>query len=222
MTTIVLDCERDRRIAFDPKKTALACIDFQSDFVDPLGMSASRGLPIQELSAALPHAARALAAARDAGLFVFHTREAYAPDLSDLNAFRRRYDTVIGSEGPQGRFLVRGARGTEIVAEVAPRAGEPVVDKAGFNAFHQTALDTILRTRGIETLLLMGLTTQCCVSSTMRGAVELGYACVVLQDCTAAYDPADHEASIRVIYSENHNFGWVSDSTRLVAALAQK
>ncbi len=219
MSSIVLACERGRSIELDAARTALACIDFQADFVAPDGRAASRGLPVQHLAAVLPAAARALAAARDAGLFVFHTREAYAPDLSDLNAFRRRYDKAIGSAGPLGRFLVRGEAGTRIVDAMAPRPGEPVIDKAGFNAFHHTALDTVLRACGIDTLLLAGLTTQCCVASTHRGAVDHGYACVLLQDCAAAYDPADHDASVRVIYSENHNFGWVSDSVRLVRAL---
>ena len=89
-----------------------------------------------------------------------------------------------------------------------------MIDKAGFSAFHRTSLDSILRERGIDTLLLTGVTTQCCVASTLRSAVDLGYYCVLLQDACAAYDPADHEATLRVIYSEDHTFGWVSDSLR--------
>jgi nicotinamidase-related amidase len=100
-----------------------------------------------------------------------------------------------------------------------PVAREPVIDKAGFSAFHQTTLDTMLRERGIDTLLFTGYTTQCCVASTLRHAVDLGYACVLLQDACAAYDPADHEATVRVMYSEGDNFGWVSDSQRLATAL---
>ncbi len=217
---IHLACERGRSIEFDLSKAALACIDFQGDFVLETGMNASRGLPVARLAAALPPAARVLHAAREAGMFVFHTREAYLPDLSDLNLFRRRYDDVIGAPGPLGRFLVRGERGTEIVEPLRPLAGEPTIDKAGFNAFHQTSLETVLRVRGIETLFLMGLTSQCCVASTFRAAVDIGYCCVLLQDATAAFESEDHEASVRVIYSENHNFGWVSDSTRFKQSLA--
>ncbi len=220
MACLVLACEQGRSILLDPQRTALGCIDFQADFVLATGMSASRGMAVAHLAAALPAAARALQAARAAGMLVFHTREAYAPDLSDLSRSRRRNDTIVGAQGPLGRFLIRGEAGSEIVAPMRPIEGEPVLDKAGFNAFHRTALDTVLRAREIETVLLMGFTTQCCVSSTLRGAVEYGYQCVLLQDASAAYDPLDHQASVRVIYSEHHNFGWVSDSLRLQAAVA--
>lgn len=216
MARITLSCERGRSIELDTARTALGCIDFQADFVLPEGRAGASGAP---LMAAIPSAQRALSAARDAGLFVFFTRECYAPDLSDLNAFRRQNDLAIGSPGPMGRFLVKGERGTEIIPDVLPLDREPVIDKAGFSAFHQTTLDTVLRVRGIDTLLLMGYTTQCCVASTLRHAVDLGYACVLLQDACAAYDPLDHEATVRVMYSEGDNFGWVSDSKRLATAL---
>ena len=219
MARIKLSCERGRSIELDTARTALGCIDFQADFVLPEGRAGALGSPIEPLVAAIPAAQRALAAARDAGMLVFFTRECYAPDLSDLNAFRRKNDLVIGSPGPLGRFLVRGERGTEIIPHLLPADGEPVIDKAGFSAFHQTTLDTVLRVRGIDTLLLMGYTTQCCVASTLRQAVDLGYACVLLQDACAAYDPADHDATVRVMYSEGDNFGWVSDSARLADAV---
>lgn len=219
LARIKLACERGRSIELDTERTALACIDFQADFVLPEGRAGALGIPVEPLVAAIPAAQRALAAARDAGMLVFFTRECYAPDLSDLNAFRRKHDLAIGSSGPLGRFLVKGERGTEIIADLRPADGEPVIDKAGFSAFHQTPLDTVLRVRGIETLLLMGYTTQCCVASTLRQAVDLGYACVLLQDACAAYDPADHEASVRVMYSEGDNFGWVSDSVRVAGAV---
>jgi biuret amidohydrolase len=219
LARIKLSCERGRSIELDPARTALGCIDFQADFVLPEGRAGALGLPIEALMAAIPAAQRALSAAREAGMLVFFTRECYAPDLSDLNAFRRQNDLAIGSPGPLGRFLVKGEQGTEIIPDVCPSDREPVIDKAGFSAFHQTTLDTVLRVRGIDTLLLMGYTTQCCVASTLRHAVDLGYGCVLLADACAAYDPADHQASIRVMYSEGDNFGWVSDSERLADAV---
>lgn len=219
MARINLPCERGRSIELDTARTALACIDFQADFVLPEGRAGALGLPVEALVAAIPAAQRALSAAREAGMLVFFTRECYAPDLSDLNQFRRQNDLVIGSPGPLGRFLVKGEKGTEIIADLRPADREPVIDKAGFSAFHQTTLDTVLRVRGIDTLLLMGYTTQCCVASTLRQAVDLGYACVLLQDACAAYDPADHEATVRVMYSEGDNFGWVTDTQRLATAL---
>ncbi|WP_217705076.1 cysteine hydrolase family protein [Peristeroidobacter soli] len=209
-----LSCERGRSISLSPDTTALVCIDFQRDFVSLDGMAAARGAPVEQLLSATAAARVALDIARELHMFVAHTREVYAPDLSDLNRYRRQFDTVIGAAGPLGRFLVRGEQGSEIVDEMRPHADEPVIDKAGFSAFHRTSLDDILRERGIDTLLLTGVTTQCCVASTLRSAVDLGYCCVLLQDACAAYDPADHEATLRVIFSEGHTFGWVSDTTR--------
>ena len=215
-----LACERGRSIEFDVRATALLCIDFQRDFLAPDGLAASHHANIAPLERAALRAEKVLAAARRGGLFVVHTREIYAPDLADLNSFRRRYDRSIGQPGPLGRFLIRGEQGSEICDSLAPHPGEPVVDKAAFNAFCGTSLDSMLRTRGIETLLLTGVTTQCCIASTLRGAVDIGYRCVVLADACAAYDPEDHEATLRVIYSENHTFGWVSDTARACAAIS--
>ena len=219
MSSLLLDCEHGRSIALDVGKTALACVDFQKDFMAAEGMAAHRGARVEHLRASLPGAQRALAAARKAGIFVFHTREVYLPDLSDLNLYRRRYDSAVGASGPLGRFLIRGEAGSEILESMQPLANEPVIDKAGFSAFHLTTLDAILRVRGIETLLITGVTTQCCVASTLRSAVDLGYSCVLLRDACAAYDPADHEATIQVIYSESHTLGWVSDSRRFSDAV---
>lgn len=213
-------CDHDRSIAIRIERSALLCIDFQNDFVRPDGMAASRGQRTEELAAVLPAARSVLQACRRARLAVVHTRESYLPSLADLNATRRVYDTIVGVEGPLGRFLVRGEHGTEITEEMAPLPDEAVIDKPGFNAFFQTALDTTMRARGVDTLFLMGFTTQCCVASTMRGAVDIGYRCVLLDDCCAAFDPADHEATVRVMHSENDNFGWVSDARRVVEALA--
>ncbi|MBL8269275.1 cysteine hydrolase family protein [Steroidobacter sp.] len=222
MTSLILNCERGRSITLEPRKTALACIDFQKDFVAADGMAASRGASMESVNEAIPAAQRVLMTARNAGIFVFHTREVYAPDLSDLNAYRKRNDSAVGAAGPLGRFMIQGERGSDIVASMQPAPGEPVIDKAGFSAFHQTSLDTILRTRGIEVLLLTGVTTQCCVASTLRAAVDIGYSCVLLKDACAAYDPADHEATVRVIYSENDTFGWVSDSRRFMMSVADR
>jgi nicotinamidase-related amidase len=183
-------------------------------------MYGSRGAPAVALSErVIPPAKRVLEAARRARMRIVHFRECYAPDLHDLNPYRRLRDTIVGERGPLGRFLISDADGSRIVDELSPLPGEPVIDKAGFSGFHRTRLDELLRANGITHVVLMGITTQCCVSSTVRGAVDYGYVPLVLEDCCGAYDPADHAASIRVIYSENHNFGWVSDSARFVAAL---
>ena len=212
-------CERGQLYEFEAGSAGLLCVDYQTDFLSERGMCASRGLPVAALGRVLQPSQAVLAAARRKGLFVAHMRESYSADLSDLNAFRSARDKIIGAPGPLGRFLIRGERGTEIVSAMAPRPSEPVIDKAGFNGFHATVLDELLRSRGVSHLLIMGITTQCCISSTLRGAVDHGYFPLVVADCCAAWDEQDHLASLRVIYSENHQFGWVSDSARVLAAL---
>lgn len=214
-----VNCEGGLTYRFDPARTALLSIDFQRDFLDPQGMAAARGLPVANLMPILPRARTILLTGRRLGLPVIHMRECYAPDLADLNPYRRYRDTIIGQPGPLGRFLIRGEPGTEIVGPMQPLPGEPVIDKPCFNGFHQTGLDEMLRARAITHLVIMGITTQCCIASTLRSAVDYGYFNLLLRDCCAAFDPADHEASLRVIYSENHTFGWVSDTARFLAAI---
>jgi nicotinamidase-related amidase len=212
-------CDQDQLFEFNPVSTALLCIDFQMDFLSEKGLCAERELPIGVLRRTLEPSRRVLAGARAAGMKVLYTRECYAPDLSDLNAFRRERDTIIGVPGPLGRFLLRGEPGTAIVPEMAPAADETIIDKPGFSAFFRTPLDALLRQSGISHLILVGVTTQVCVSSTIRAAVDHGYFPLLLEDCCAAWDLRDHEASIRIIFSENHQFGWVSDSTRFLNSL---
>jgi len=212
-------CERGQSYPFEAGKTALLCIDYQRDFLTPEGMCAARGLPIGNLTKVIEPARQAQRAARSHGLAVLHLRECYSPDLSDLNRFRTARDTIIGEPGPLGRFLVNGEAGTRIIDELAPIAGEPIIDKAGFSGFYRTQLDALLQERGITHLVLMGITSQCCVASTLRAAVDHGYFPLVLEDCCAAYEPLHHEATIDAIFSENHQFGWVSNARRFVTAL---
>src|SRR3984957_12425903 len=136
-------CDQNQSFEFNPTSTALLCIDYQMDFLSEKGLCAERELPIDVLRRTLAPSRRVLAGARAAGIKVLHTRECYAPDLSDLNAFRRERDTIIGAPGPLGRFLIRGEQGTIIVDEMAPRPSEPVIDKPGFSAFYGTELDAL-------------------------------------------------------------------------------
>jgi nicotinamidase-related amidase len=213
-------CEQDQSYEFTPERTTLLCIDYQRDFLTKEGLCAERGLPIERLNRTLAPASKVLKAAREAGIAVIHTRECYAPDLSNLNAFRRERDTIIGAPGPLGRFLIRGEQGTIIVDEMAPRPSEPLIDKPGFSAFYGTELDALLKKAGISHMVIIGVTTQVCVASTLRATVDHGYFPLLLADCCAAWDDRDHDATIRVIFQENHQFGWVSDSERFLRSLA--
>jgi len=207
---------------FDPKTAALVMIDFQRDFVEPGGFGAALGNDVSLLRRAVAPAARVLAAARARGLLVVHTREGHRPDLADCppsKKARGRLKAGIGDPGPMGRILVRGEPGHDIVTELHPRPGEPVVDKPGKGAFYATDLDAILRNRGIAQLAVCGVTTEVCVHTTVREANDRGYDCLVLEDCVASYFPHLHEAALEMIKAQGGIFGWVADSRRFLAAL---
>ncbi len=207
---------------FTPKTAALVMIDFQRDFVDPGGFGEALGNDVSLLRKAVPPARRVLEAARQAGLLVLHTREGHRPDLADCppaKKARGRLKTGIGDKGPMGRILVRGEYGHDIVKELAPIPGEPVVDKPGKGAFYATDLDAILKNRGVRQLVVCGVTTEVCVQTTVREANDRGYDCLVLSDCVGSYFPKFQEAALEMIKAQGGIFGWVSDSRRFLEAL---
>ncbi len=212
-------------LPFDWQSTALVVIDMQRDFLDPQGYAAKAGLDVSLLRVAIPGVARVLAAAREAGLLIIHTREANAPDLSDVPPTfmeaTRRTGAPVGSEGPLGRLLIRGEFGAGIVDELAPRGSEIVIDKPGFSAFEGTALGSMLTARGIRSLILCGITTEVCVSSTLRTAIDRGFRCVTLRDACASADVSLHDAAMRMIQVEGGVFGLVGTVDDAVAWLAE-
>ena len=173
-------------LEFDPKTTALLIIDMQRDFVMPGGFGEALGNDVTPLQATIAPTARVLEAARKREMLVVHTREGHRPDLTDCppsKLVRGRGKTRIGDPGPMGRILVRGEVGHDIVPELYPRAGEPVIDKPGKGAFYATNLGLILANRGIENLLVCGVTTEVCVNTTVREGNDRGFRCIVLSDC---------------------------------------
>jgi nicotinamidase-related amidase len=208
---------------FDPASTALVMIDFQRDFVYPGGFGESLGNDTSFLLQALPPAKRVLDACRAAGMFVIHTREGHRADLSDCPPakwHRGNPKIHIGDEGPMGRLLVRGEYGHDIVEEVYPIAGEPVVDKPGKGAFYATDLDTILKTRGISKLVVCGVTTEVCVQTSVREANDRGYDALVISDAVGSYFPEFQSAALAMIKAQGGIFGFVGTSDDFVAALA--
>jgi biuret amidohydrolase len=204
-------------------KTALLIIDMQRDFLEPGGFGAALGNDVTRLQAAVTPCREVLAAARRAGMLVIHTREGHRPDLSDappLKVDRGDPALRIGAPGPMGRILIRGEPGHDIIPELYPVAGEPVIDKPGKGAFYQTDLELMLHNRGIETLLVCGVTTEVCVNTTVREANDRGFRCIVLADCCASYFPQFHEMGLAMIKAQGGIFGWVSASRHLLNSMA--
>jgi nicotinamidase-related amidase len=206
---------------FDVDSTALVIIDMQRDFVLPGGFGEALGNDTSLLLAAVEPIQRVLERARDIGMFVIHTREGHRPDLTDCPAAKltRGGKTFIGEDGPMGRILVRGEQGHDIIHQLYPIEGEPVIDKPGKGSFHATDLQQILFDRGIKTLVVCGVTLEVCVHTTVREANDRGYECVVLSDCVASYFPEFQRVGLEMIKAQGAIFGWVSDSKRALAAL---
>ena len=219
-----------RRIEAEPSPlivefdhAALIIIDMQRDFLEPGGFGETLGNNVSLLSAAVPPLRKVLDAARKAGMLIIHTREGHRPDLSDAprhKVERGEPALRIGAPGPMGRILVRGEPGHDIIPELYPADGEPVIDKPGKGAFYQTDLELMLKNREIDTLFVCGVTTEVCVNTTVREANDRGFRCIVLSDCCASYFPEFHAAGLAMIKAQGGIFGWISASPLLLTAMA--
>jgi nicotinamidase-related amidase len=210
-------------VTVELERTALVLIDMQRDFLEPGGFGETLGNDVSRLRAVIGPCKAMLEAARRRGLLIVHTREGHRPDLSDAPSAkieRGAPSLRIGDRGPMGRILVRGEPGHDFVAELYPLAGEPIVDKPGKGAFYATDLHSILANRGIENLIVGGVTTEVCVHTTVREANDRGYRCLVPGDGCGSYFPEFHDVGLRMIKAQGGIFGWVTASAEILAALA--
>ena len=220
MTTITLPT-RPYPLTIDLEKTALMVIDMQNDFCSVGGWGDRKGFDISQTRKPIQPIQKLLAALRQTPVTIIHTREGHRPDLSDCPPHKlarsQHQNAPIGSEGAMGRLLTRGSKSHDFVDELQPMPGEIILDKPGKGSFVATDLDLILRQRGIRQLLFTGVTTECCVQTTLRTANDLGYECVLLEDCCASFVPDFHRVTVEMTQII---FGWVTNSTELVEALA--
>lgn len=221
MQTIEIIAEPEA-ISIELAKTAVVFIDMQRDFLEPGGFGESLGNDVSLLSAAIAPCKALLRAARQHEMLVIHTREGHLPDMSDAHKAKvERGDPSvrIGQMGPMGRILIRGEPGQDIIHELYPQLGEPVIDKPGKGAFYATDLQAILESNAIENLIVCGVTTEVCLHTTVREANDRGYRCIVPGDCCGSYIPEFHEVGLRMIKAQSGIFGWVTDSQNILSAL---
>lgn len=211
---------RNHSFSLNLKTTALLIIDMQNDFCHPEGFSSSvLNLDITAIRQIIPSIQKIIAWARQNSILVIYTRESHRPDLSDLTVSKKqRYKNAgspIGTLGKMGRYLVQGEVGTKIIDELQPLESEIQIDKPAHSAFVDSHLELILHRNDITHLLIAGVTTECCVLSTYRHASDLGFFCLLMEDCCAAFTEKNHEAALEVVLAEDGVLGWVSSSSEL-------
>jgi nicotinamidase-related amidase len=202
--------------SFEKDSVALVVIDMQRDFLEPGGFGESLGNDVSQLRRTIKPLAAFMATWRAAGLPIIHTREGHLPDLSDCppaKLMRGAPSMRIGDPSPNGRILIRGEQGHDIIDELQPIEGEAVVDKPGKGAFYATELQELLEKDGIKSLLVAGVTTEVCVHTTVREANDRGYECLVLADCVGSYFPEFQRVGLEMIAAQGGIFGWVAEST---------
>ena len=229
---VVVDA-RPNALTIDPRQTAVIVVDMQNDFGSEGGMFARAGIDISSIQAAVAPTSRVLASARDAGMPIVYLKMGFSADLADAGGAeapnRVRHlaifgvgQLVVAPDGRESRVLIRDTWNTDILLELAPQPGNRIVNKHRFSGFFETELDAILRELGVTTLVFTGCTTSVCVESTLRDAFFRDYQCLLLADCTAepignGLPRSNHEATLLLV---ELLFGWVSDSTALLQALA--
>ena len=183
----------------DPAKTALVLIEYQNDFTTEGGSLHDAVKEVMDETGMIENSQRVVEEARRAGATIVHAPISFAPGYGELGDPAKVYGILKGVL--DSNSFVKGTWGVEICDELAPQEGDIVVEgKRGLDTFATTNLDFVLRSREIDTVILGGFLTNCCVESTMRTGYEKGYEVITLSDCVAATSPEEHENAIRFDY----------------------
>lgn len=200
-------------LQLDPAKTAVVLIEYQNEFTSDGGVLHDAVAPVMAKTGMLDKTVALVEAARAAGVTIMHAPITFAPGYGELS--RHPYGILKGVV--DGNAFVKGTWGAAIVDQLSPADGDILIEgKRGLDTFASTNLDFILRSKGIETVILAGFLTNCCVESTMRSAYENGYRVITLTDCTAATSPEEHDNAIAYDYPM---FSIPVESAQVVAAL---
>jgi len=181
----------------NPATTALVLVEFQNDFTSQGGSLHEAVAGVMASTGMLDKAAHAADATRAAGACVIHSPITFQPGYYEIT--KHPYGILAGVV--DSTSFVKGTWGAEIVDSMKPKDGDIVLEgKRGLDAFASTNLDFILRSKGIQTVVLAGFLTNCCVESTMRSAYERGYEVITLTDCVAATSQPEHDNAIQYDY----------------------
>lgn len=194
-------------------RTALLIVDMQADFVSPDGAAGRWGVDLSTVPAALAVAQRLAEAARAAKVPVvfaglFTRPETDSPVL--LERLRRR-----GGDPEVEAAVCRDEEAGSVFVGPLPQPNERIVRKTRYSAFWDTDLDEHLRAIAVDTVVLAGVTTECCVADTARDAFNLDYHVIVAADACAAYEPDLHAGALKVM---DLNTAIVTDASRILAA----
>jgi len=187
---------QDRVIGHDHKGTALLIVDMQNDFCLPEGKLARSGVDVSAIHAIIPRIARLIEAARTGGVPVVHIAVVQPSNLAEISP---SFLQLLRTTSPLAPFGVEGTWGAEIVADLAPRPGEPLIVKRRSGAFTKSSLDDRLRQLGAERLIVAGEQTPGCIEATVRQAADLDYFPVLATDCVVAFDRELHDAALKVM-----------------------
>jgi ureidoacrylate peracid hydrolase len=212
-------------LEIDLDHTAALVVDMQNAFTAPGGMTERWGTDLSLSREPVANCVRLLDAVRRAGGKVVYLCHVFSPDLHESGGpgsanWRKSLIVRDAVNHPETRdtLPIRGHWGAEIIPELTPRFGEPVVEKIRHNGFFQTSLDATLQTLGVKYLLVCGTELSICVESTARDAFWHGYFVTLVVDaCVSGPPPSRREATVRNMLG---SFGWVATTDGMVKALA--